>query len=300
MLFSGDGGKDSLKAKVSSGLFTFPTRYTIGERVIPTVESNTYNIELNGELYKVGEFGRIDSYNASKNEKIHRLALFVAMAKAIPVNEPIRLVTGTPVNLFFTDERERIKDSLMGEHLIGFGEDLDTRILNIERVLVVPESMGCIYNNYGEYGKGLIKVIDLGGLNINGCIYEDGKPVRSSVFTVNDGIKILMNSIRNTLNSGGHDYQPYEVRHLVMNGKGTAIEEAVISNTIRAYLQELHRLVGANNWNIDSGIVVFTGGGSKLLARFITEEFRNARISKDGVYDNVKGFYTIGEALLCQ
>lgn len=298
MLFSVDSGKENTKYLSNGGLGAFKTKISIDEEIIRGVDSNTYNIVVNNTLYKIGDTGAEYSYEISKDKDIHRIAIFTALSKLKPhnYNGDVHLVTGTPINLFFTEERDKIKHNLLGKHSVIFNNNVVD--FNITKVLVVPETMGVIYNHFTEYKGKLVKVIDIGGLNANGCIYRNGVPIRESIFTVNYGVNILINKVKNELNKGGFNYQSYEVEYLLKKGTRNSYENDIIDSVCINHLAELQQILRANNWNIDTGDLIFTGGGSDLLTRFIGDSFSTSVISNDGLYDNVKGFYKIGESLL--
>lgn len=298
MIVSVDSGKENTKYLSGGYLGLFKTRLSIDEEIIKGIDNNTYNIVINNTLYKVGDTGAENSYEVSKDIEIHRVSILTALSivQPKPYRDSIKLVTGTPINLFFTEERDSIKRQLIGKHSVIFNGEI--RDINIDKVLVVPESMGVIYNNYSLYKDKLVKVVDIGGLNSNGCIYKNGVPVRESLFTLNSGINILINKVKNELNRGGYNYQLYEVEYLLKSGTGNSYEMECINSTVYSHLIELQQMMRANNWNIDTGDLVFTGGGSTLLINYLSKIFKNSIVSREGLNDNVKGFYKIGGSLL--
>ena len=301
MLAVVESGKANTKFKGNAILNKFSTKYTVGEKVIEGVDTNTYNISYNGVLYKVGDCGGENDFEVSKNKDIHKISIITALSILKPVGfTDYKLVTGTPVNLFFTDERDKIKENLLGHYDVTLYKNKKESELsfNIAKVLVAPETMGYIYNNYGYCKNHLVKVVDIGGLNTNGLVYKDGKPISGTGFTNNQGINILISSIMKSLNKDGYNYQRYEVEYFLRNGTENSREREIIEARISEHITNLERELRANSWNIDSGEIVFTGGGALLLSDYLKIHFKNAVISADCIYDNTKGFYKLGEALL--
>lgn len=301
MIMVVESGKADTKYKIGEIKGKFSTKYSKNDKVIEGVDKNSYNMVYEGVLYKIGDNATEMDFEISKNKDIHKLCILNAICQFKPRGmTEIQLVTGTPVNMFFTDEREKIVKNLKGNYNILCLKDGVNKIeqFKITKVLVVPETMGYIYNNYVECKDKLVRVIDLGGLNVNGLIYLKGVPMRETGFTTNDGINILITSIMNDLNKDGFNYQRYEVEYLLKSGDRNEREEGIITQKVAHYLEQISGKMRANNWNIDTGEIVFTGGGALLLETQIKETFKGAIISKNCVYDNVEGFEIIGGALL--
>ena len=295
ILVSSESGKSDTKFKIGEVVGKFQTKITENEEVIKGVDKNSYNIVYNGKLYKVGDTADRNSLEVSKDSDIHRICILASICKALPEYEQdVKLVTGTPANLFFTDERDKIKEKLTGKFELIF--DGKRRTINIQKVLVVPETMGYIYSNFKEFKNQIVAVLDIGGLNTNGCIYKNGLPLRETVFTLNNGINILITKVKNELNKGGYNFQDYEILHLMAGCGG--YEEEVITGVIDKYLEDIIQSMRANGWNYDKSTIHFTGGGSMLLSNYIKNKIKYPVISEDCTYDNAKGFYKVGESLL--
>lgn len=296
IIVSADCGKENTQLYGDNKSILFKSRVVIDEEVIAGVEGKTFNIVVDGVLYKVGEGVSNPNYDVSKYSNFHKVCVLAGLC-ILNINEPVKLVTGTPINLFFTEERLELQKSYVGSYDVIFN-GVPKRII-IESCLVVAEGMGVIYNNFSKYKDKLVKVIDIGGLNTNGAIFRHGKPVRDSIFTLNEGVNVLSNKVRNSLNREGRNYQPYEVDYLLEDeANRTELEDIIIRDCIFTHLESVKTNMKANNWNIESGEIVFTGGGSILLKTEILDTFKNGYISEEALWDNCKGFYRIGVNLL--
>lgn len=294
MLISAESGKSDTKYFDGVKFGKFHTRLSMNEDVIAGVDRNCNNIIFEDKLYKIGDTAGESNFEVSKNRLIHKLSILNSCCILNKYNESnFKVVTGTPVRLFFSEERENIRKNLVGDYRILFNKEVKN--FRIDNVLVIPEGMGYIYQNYNKVGKGLTRVVDIGGLNTNGCIYEDGLPIRETNFTINMGINIVINKIVNDLNREGFNYQAYEIPHLLKNCGD--YEEDIIRDVLDKHIIDLIQAMRVNNWNIDNQEIHFTGGGSIVLNEYIKERFPKNVISSDGVYDNAKGFYKVGESL---
>ncbi len=76
-----------------------------------------------------------------------------------------------------------------------------TKHLVIRSVIVLPESSGVIFLEPEKYGKSLIAVIDIGGLNINCSTYNLVVPVLSTLYTDTLGSNVLTQNLKNALST---------------------------------------------------------------------------------------------------
>ena len=51
------------------------------------------------------------------------------------------------------------------------------------------------------------------------------------------------------------------------------------------------------NFNVDKGYLLLTGGGASTFKKAFKKRLNNVIVSKDNVFDNVKGFVKVGEQL---
>jgi hypothetical protein len=153
----------------------------------------------------------------------------------------------------------------------------------VNSVMVLPETIGVIISNASEYVSQAIGIIDVGGLNCSGAIYSNLKPVKSSVFVMNEGGLMLNAKIKRALNTQFlTNYQDYEIPYIKAEGKHKSVIDSVVHDQLERIMQECK----AYNWNIGELPIIFTGGGS---LRFPVKR------SKNPVWDNVYGFYKFKE-----
>lgn len=297
-LYSIDSGKSNTCYFDGNNVASFPTKVTKDEDLIKGIEGNTHTIIYEGIMYKLGDGAKINNLDVSKNELLHKLSILLAIGLMMEGDREVcNVVTGTPINLFFTSDRDELVNNLKGSYCVAIDEVV--RDIVIDKVLVLPESMGVVYEELELFKSKLVKVIDVGGLNTNGCIYENCKIVGNSYFTCNDGVNNLKAKIKNRLNKENVNYQDYEVEFLLRNGSKDEGIKAIMENCIEEHLESIKREMKANNWNVEVGEIIFTGGGSIVMKECIKKVFHNSKVSKNGLMDNVKGFYKVGKAL-CQ
>lgn len=266
------------------------------------LEKDTHIVRFRDKEYIVGEGANISNFDVSKNNEHHIISLLTALALNVDNRDGIGVCAGMPISLFFNrDERESFKSSLLIQEPVIVDDVL--RYINIDKVMILPETIGIIYKNPQYYKDKLVAVIDIGGLNTNGAIYRNGKPIRNTAFTINEGGNILENKVKKELNIRlGLNYQDYEIPYLMKDGvkvkgkdnkEGNQIVKDIKEKHIESIVQEMKK----NNWNVDSIDIMFTGGGSLLLNEDIMRRLENAIISSSALWDNARAFYLGGKYL---
>lgn len=292
MLVVVDCGKHTTKGMTQNKQVSFRTKM---EKTSEQPSKESYSIRYNGATYLIGEDAETQSYEVSKALLIHKLSTYVAVALLTETHREIDLIVGCPLSIFINPIlRQEYQNYLLGEKDVIFRLNGNTKSFYLKSVTALPESAGVIYQKTDFYRNELVGVIDIGGLNTNAAIYDKLKPVKSSMFTLNEGGEILQNKIKHELNRlTGSNYQDYEIPHVLNKDKNYEIVKDVCASHTRRILEEAQRC----NWNIDNLKLIFTGGGSRLLAEYITTLIPNATISKNAIWDNVHGFYAIGGVL---
>jgi hypothetical protein len=245
-------------------------------------------IEFGGKQYVVG-CGTND-YDPTKAKLCHKLCTYVAISNLLHGEQEVELVTGCPITHFVNKEaRQKHIEFLSGKIQIKIGQTPYN--FNIASVTVLPETLGAVMTNPMEYINTLVGVIDIGGLNVNGAIYDRLHPIKSSVFTMNEGGNVTYANIKRALNTNYlANYQDYEIPHLA-DGKVSTVVEDVLDAQFNRIIEECKKY----NWHIGALPLIFTGGGSLLLENQI--KTNGYAVSKDPVWDNAKGFLKYKEVV---
>ena len=253
-------------------------------------------VEFNGKLYSVAGTGD-KNWDASKDDELHQVAIYYGLTR-LELNADclINLVIGTPALKFKNpvakqSYRDRVYNGGNAEITVN-GRKFN---LLINDVLVLPESSGIIYQaeNYVEYSQELIGVIDIGGLNAQGIVYDRTNIISETIFTENLGGNILEVSAKNALNEHDYNFQVYQMHHILrkLERESDKVKE-IVSTVKEKHLKKIFEMMKANNWNINHMEIVFTSGGSLLLKDLIEE--KGFKVSDKSVWDNVCGFYNLG------
>jgi hypothetical protein len=296
MLISIDAGKFMTKAVImENGKFkTFSLRTKIEDYTDAVFNDNkTYMVEFGGKSYLIGEYAMHSDYTTSKTRLVHQLVIYTALGILANGCE-IELLTGCPLSQFINvSNRNSYADFILGRKYIQIKINGTSKNFTINKVYVYPESIGVLMLNVGDFTNKLIGIIDIGGLNTNGAIYDNLKPVKNSMFTINEGANILFAKIKRELNVAmGRNYQDYEIPYAIYNPDTKSVIGNILTNQLNTIMEECKRY----NWNLDALTLIFTGGGSILLEKQI-RDLNNAKLSPNAVWDNAMGFYKLKEML---
>ena len=179
--------------------------------------------------------------------------------------------------------------------------EVDTPMnFKINKVVAVPESIGHVARNK-KYKNRTVGILDCGGANFQGAIYKNGLPLRDSCFTLNEGGYFYLNSIKKAINSKFKlNYQDYQIPELIEFGSNREDKEEIaneITRMTKLHLNKVIRECRARNWNLDDMDIIVVGGGSNYFKSIICDLLPNTTISDDAIWDNVKGFGVLGEAV---
>lgn len=303
MIIAVDAGKHSTKAvcKTTREEKYIMFRTKVEEQgVIITQDGTTFSVEYNGQKYTIGEGANISDYDTTKAKLCHKLTTYTAIALLLSTlgngyenGVSVDLVTGCPISKYINKEtRQEYQNFIAGDKNIGIKINNKNYSFKINSVLVLPESIGVVMQNANEFLDAVIAVVDIGGLNTNSAVYSSLRPLKNTVFTINEGGEIINTKIKKALNTAlNTNYQDYEIPHLKLEGEIKHIVERILNNQIEVIISECKK----NNWNTNALQFMFTGGGSQILERQIRSNIPNAKISKTPVWDNVRGFLQIKE-----
>lgn len=243
----------------------------------------------------LGKQAETVDFEKDKQKDIHKLAIYTAITQLVEKGDTINLAIGCPMDLFVNfEKREEFEKFILGEKEIEIQVNGEIFNFTIESVKIFPESSGIILKNWLTYRDKQVGVIDIGGLNINACVYDKGDYLASTIFTINKGSNILMNELKGKLNKlFNSNLQDWQMEMVIKDGfikKDPEKSRKVIEEFLHEYVNNIVSIAKQNNWDIDNMNIVFIGGGSLLLNKYIHAVLPDAEVSKNAIWDNVEGF----------
>ncbi len=289
MLIAVDAGKHSTKSVSASGKYIFRT---LMDSNVDAIGKSSYRVKFGTHEYIIGEDGLESSFDTSKTQLIHKLATYLSIA--LHGGKRVRLVVGCPLSIYTNTQAKKEYHDFIYRQYVALVVDGVYHEIGIEKLIVLPESVGVVYQNINRYRNKLVGVIDIGGLNTNAAIYDRLKPVKESVFTLSEGGEIFATRLKKEfVRLNGWNCQDYEIPHLLKDDKF----KMIVADVARDHMSRIINQMKRNNWNLKYVNLIFTGGGSLLLEDAIKTILPNSVVSETAVWDNAMGFYQMGGAL---
>ncbi len=294
------------------------------EPLLPTKTNFGRQIEVGGEGHYVGELAEQQSRGRSftldpaqfltKHAKLLALSALAPMAEP---NNPIRVVTGLPIS-FFRKHKDGLTSLLQQRHTVTLFKpgtnDREERVLNIEKVRVIPQPFGSLFNlMLNDLGKAAsqrfitekVGVIDVGFRTCDYTISDKTKYSERGSVSTDAGMSLAFNAIGNALQQqSGVNVELYRLYESVTKGtikiKGkrydlTGIVKQAFQGLASKIAAEANRL-WADDWDVDA--IILTGGGGAVLAPYLQPLVEGEVIpvpaDQDARLNNVAGYYKYG------
>ena len=299
------------------------TEATFGEALIPGKSELGRHLQLNGETFYVGELAEQQSrgrgFTLDPNQFLTKYARTLAVSAIAPLADsavPIRLVTGLPIS-FFRKHKEQLTQLLQQRHvvtLLKHNGEKEERGLNIERVRVIPQPFGSLFNlMLNDLGKASsqrflsekIGVIDIGFRTADYTISDKTRYSERGSQSTDSGIAIAFAAIANALQEkSGVAIELYRLYEAVTRGtikvKGkrydiTGLVKQAFNALATKVATEANRL-WSDDWDVDA--IIITGGGGTVLAPYLAPllegEVIPVPLEQDARMNNVTGYWKYG------
>lgn len=308
-----DAGKDSTKYVYQTDntlqKCSFKTRVQQVDNLGVDIDNNNSSIlEIDNQCYLIGDMVSENklSFDVTKTSIQHKVAIYLAIAKVIEKTGAlkVKIAIGAPLNIYKNAKlKSEYRNYIFNGGLVVMKVNKTIVKFVIDDVLVLPESIGPIYNNLVDYKTCRATVIDIGGLNANVCNFNSLVPQIDKMLTCNKGANILKNRIAESL---GKEYgviiSQSDVDEILkdkgilyLNGISQNGSYKIINSVMATHLDDIINYGKSNELNIfnSNGKIVFCGGGSLLLQDMIRQTYPSAIISTDAQFSNVLAFYKI-------
>jgi PRTRC genetic system protein D len=237
-------------------------------------------------------------------------AAFTEVTGSVHAN--VNVVTGLPVR-FYEEDRDPLKERLMGRHKISREGRQQPQTFDVVRVKVIPQNVGTYLSvALSDQGRqavdndfimGKVGVIDVGSLTTNFLVMSKFTELRQESVSIEAGGWKLSRQVREHLARLCPDLELKD--HQLMQ----AIKDRSVSYygervNLAAIVDEAcdnltHQIVGKakERWGKGAFLhsILVTGGGSLLLGDRITREFRHAHQVDDPVFANVQGYWKLAQ-----
>lgn len=297
-----------------------------GEALLPGQSGYPRHVEIGGESLFIGELAEVQSrgrgFTLDQGQFIEKYVKPLALTALAPFavhGDPVRLVTGLPVS-FFRKHKDAITTLLQQRHqlnIIGPNGEVEQKTLYIEKVRVVPQPFGSMFNlMLNENGKPAaqrfitekVGIIDVGFRTTDYTISERTRYSERGSQSTDAGISSAYAAIASLLHEkSGVNIELYRLYEAVTRGsikiRGqrydlTGLVKQAFSQLASRIATEANRL-WADDWDIDA--IVLSGGGSSVLAPYLAPlvqgEVLPVPADQDSRFNNVTGYWKYGAHL---
>ncbi|MBZ9621431.1 ParM/StbA family protein [Clostridium sp. FP2] len=317
LLISVDTGKNSTKfiAKINDvkEKDIFRTKVQVISNLGVELTNNSYNIEFNGKSYLVGDMLSEDKcdYNISKSSINHQLCIYLAICKmidktgAMSFGVPnVYLALNVPINIYKNKTLKQEYTELIQRagQVIPMKVNGRSYVFKINLVLPLPEATASIYSNISNFRDKKATIIDCGSLNTSYCTFNSLVPLLETMVIANSGINVLRSTIAErlttfcgTLVSNDDTEETLKNGYLYVGGAKMEESKAIVEGLIREHVLEIFNYAKSRGISFNNTTVIFTGGGTILLKKYILEIYPNAIFEEDPQYANVLSYFSVLE-----
>lgn len=274
-----------------------------GNIIKSTIRENGEDILLDKKLivdifdksYIVGEKGRYGTDLMKAQHENTKVLVYTILALGSSQTTIIEnVVLGLPIGMYIKNKDEM--KSVFEDKVVHMRLNKQKKIIQIKNCEVFPESAGAFYTQNEENGL----VIDIGGLSIDNALFEKGKLVKFSTYSM--GTMKLYNTIANDINSDyGLSLTEWDIPDKLENGleiDGEKVDlylDLNLGKTIDNHATDIIERLKLD-YDIRKENVILTGGGSLLLHNYFKKNIPQVRLL-DPQFANAKGFKNVGEVL---
>ncbi|MGJ0846607.1 hypothetical protein ACR77J_07955 [Tissierella praeacuta] len=301
-----DAGKFQTKCLYGNVGLRIRTKMEEVDGNIQVKDNGSFYIKWDNDMYILGDGAKFVDYDISKHKLHHKLAIYSASASLLKENivNPTNLVVLSPLSLYTNVQaREEFRQFILNNHSVKFELNSEHKNLLINDVTVFAEACGVPISNPDKFKNKTVGLLDIGGLNVNGMIFKNMKPIKGTHFTENLGSLIVMEKIRKELNKEikGANIQEYQMDNIIKKGYYLADKELsreIIKSLLSDHFKDILQVAKASNWDIKGLDIVVSGGGSiDIGLSSIQSYIPQTQISNDPVWDNCKGGSMVGEMI---
>jgi plasmid segregation protein ParM len=293
-IIGADIGRCEVKLCSSGEYVRFPAR--VGEWQQREISSGgDYEVEIDGEKWFVGELALLESHFGRRmveQNKANQELLIELLAGLYLIMEPdadILLVTALPIDQYSAANREALRKLLRGRYSVSVNHG-QTKEIVLDRIDITWEGAGIYFDfvtddfGAGEYlwlAERNVHICDIGSRTCNLLTVSGGKYVSRLSLTDNShGTLLLENSARGAKRISESNKEQF----------ARAIKALVSSNWLDADYGS-----GCDH-DSDSDVLIFAGGGAKLIEQYLREYYPSALFPVDPVLCQVSGLYKMGMA----
>lgn len=294
MLISIDHGNKQVKTTHS-----LCAPFTSGLRESSTPLFGGETLQYGGKYYTLVDERIPYRRDKTEDERFFVLTLF-AVAKEIEARRayaadtiPVQLAVGLPPAHYGT-QYQKFEQCFMDRGEIQFFFNQKPFSIEITNALCFPQAYAAAVTMFRSLGsEPKVLVVDIGGFTADYLFMKRGKAQLGTCDSLENGVIVLYNRIRSRVNADFDILLEEEDIDAVLNGKGVYPVEVkkLVEREAEEFINDLFSTFRERMIDLRSGQVVFIGGGSILLRRYIEQSGKVGQaFFVDDIKANAKGY----------
>ena len=283
---------------------------SITKKLIPTTLAETSGMEdlqretekgimevvYDGKAYVIGVPSSDMVRDNSKKNIVHKVLTMSMIAESVPDGGYVRAAIGCPLQCYASrQERREYLDYILPMGKAEIELNGRKRRFIIDRRAVFAEAYGPLLLFPERFMNRTVGIIDIGGFNVNGCYFLNGRLIPAANITNQMGKYKLLSSLVRPLNrlSPSADFHIYEIEEALRLGHVINAEEKskeILEEEKRRHVDQIVEACRKAGWNLDFCDLIFCGGTSPLLQKEIKERFPKAYIPEESNFINAMGY----------
>ncbi|MBQ7564075.1 MAG: ParM/StbA family protein [Lachnospiraceae bacterium] len=259
-------------------------------------ESGIREVVFEGRAYVIGAPANGMIRDNSKKNIVHKVLTLSMIAEAVPEGSYVRAAIGCPLQCYASKaERKEYLDYILPAGKTEIEVNGRKKRFFVDRRAVFAEAYGPLLLFPERFMNRTVGVIDIGGFNVNGCYFLNGRLISEANITNQMGKYRLMSALVQPLNrlAPTADFHIYEIEEALRLGYVINAEEAsgkILEEKKRKHLDQIVEACRKAGWNLDFCDLIFCGGTSPLLEKQIKERFPRAFIPEESNFINASGY----------
>ena len=232
----------------------------------------------------------------SKKSLIHKVLTLSMIGDSVADGSYVRAAIGCPLQCYSSKtERKEYLDYILPQGKVEVEINGIRKRFVIDRRAVFAEGYGPLLLFPERFMNRTVGVIDIGGFNVNGCYFLNGRLIPEANITNQLGKYKLMSSLVQPLNrlAPAADFHIYEIEEALRTGYVINAEERskeILEDMKEKHVDQIVEGCRKAGWNLDFCDLIFCGGTASLLEEQIKKRFPGAFIPEESNFINAMGY----------
>jgi plasmid segregation protein ParM len=259
---------------------------------LENIMGNKIKLELNGEVFYIGESNIETMLNKAKKTNIIPLLTTAILLSTKDICNSV--VLGLPIGQF-KEHKEDLKERILSFKFKNLKLNDEPRNLIIKECEIYPESLATYYSL--NINKDCI-IVDIGGRTTDICYIRAGKLMNNSTLAI--GTLNIYSDVSRYLNNKyalniDHEHAEKIIQQGYLKVDGADIDLSFIKATLRDNFIKINRELELN-YPVSTEQIILTGGGGKLFENAFNRRYKTI-LADNYIYSNAIGFKKVAEMI---